>query len=247
MTRLAALVPANTLRATKSRLAPLLTPEERDLLAHVMLVDVLQAVHASGVAEIVFVVSADGHLLEHAWEQGAVPVPEPAGGAGGLNPALELARRAALVERPEALLVVLADLPELRPEDLRAFVLPLPDGPRVRICPADDGGTNLLLLRPPDAIPFRYGGQSAAAHRAEAEVHGLPVEERRVPGASRDVDTPADVARLLREAGSTTTGVFLRRWGIDPEVAEEPARRLPPRTGGGLPAGEKPARLRRDR
>jgi len=74
-------------------------------------------------------------------------------------------------------------------------------------------GTNALVLRPPDVIPFAFGGDSRVAHAALAAAAGATYVE--VPGPLRlDLDTPDDL--LLVE-------------GEDPEH-DAPATA---RTGGG--------------
>ena len=66
-------------------------------------------------------------------------------------------------------------------------------------------GTNALLVAPPDAIPFRFGEGSRAAHEAAAAAAGAAYVEIRGP-LSFDVDTPedllqADSSGLGHEAG----------------------------------------------
>ncbi|MGZ6256663.1 MAG: 2-phospho-L-lactate guanylyltransferase, partial [Candidatus Limnocylindria bacterium] len=58
-------------------------------------------------------------------------------------------------------------------------------------------GTNALALRPPDAIGFRFGGESHAAHTEAAEAAGVPLVEVHRPGLAFDLDTPADLARWI--------------------------------------------------
>ncbi len=58
-------------------------------------------------------------------------------------------------------------------------------------------GTNALALRPTSAIPFRFGPGSHEAHRRAAEAAGLEVVTVERPGLAFDLDTPADLDRLL--------------------------------------------------
>src|SRR5688500_17157585 len=73
-----AVVPAKPLAVAKGRLAPLLTPAEREVLARVMLIDVLGALHDAPALTSVVVVSADAAALELAATHGARPLAEPA-------------------------------------------------------------------------------------------------------------------------------------------------------------------------
>jgi 2-phospho-L-lactate guanylyltransferase len=56
-------------------------------------------------------------------------------------------------------------------------------------------------MRPVDAIPFRFGPGSFDAHLAAARAAGVPTAVVERPGLAFDLDTPADLERLLsREA-----------------------------------------------
>ena len=111
------------------------------------------------------------------------------------------------------LLVVPADLPTLSAGDLQALLADHKSG--VTICPAaEDGGTNALLLSPPTAIPFLYGPDSAARHRAAAEAAGLPVRVMNIPGFARDVDSPEDLRWLAGQKIACATRAWLVASGI---------------------------------
>src|SRR5207302_5600407 len=97
--------------------------------------------------------------------------------------------------RRDELAVLLADLPLVTD---RALADALAHAGRVVASPADsDGGTNLLIRRPPTVIRARFGRASFAKHRAEAYRRGLTLEEARSPELGVDLDRPQDVVRLL--------------------------------------------------
>ena len=50
--------------------------------------------------------------------------------------------------------------------------MPLEKG-QILLCESSDGGTNCLMASPPDAIEFRYGERSFAAHQREAALKRL--------------------------------------------------------------------------
>jgi 2-phospho-L-lactate guanylyltransferase len=52
-------------------------------------------------------------------------------------------------------------------------------------------------MRPPDAIPFRFGPGSAEKHRAEARQRGVAVHALETSTLAFDVDTPQDFYRYL--------------------------------------------------
>ncbi len=58
-------------------------------------------------------------------------------------------------------------------------------------------GTNALLLAPPNAIDFRFGEGSRAAHAAAAEAAGATYVELDGP-LSFDLDTPEDLLEADR-------------------------------------------------
>ena len=70
----------------------------------------------------------------------------------------------------------------MTPHALRAALHTL--GPVVVAPSADERGTNLLLRRPPGAIPSRFGPDSFRRHLETTAERGLPiavVEERSCP------------------------------------------------------------------
>ncbi len=186
-------VPVKPFDAAKTRLANDLSPIERGVLSLAMLEDVLDAaLRAPGWST--WVISADEAALEVAARRGAEPMleeaPEPT-----LTGAVAQAEERALGEGVGALAVVLADLPLLTPEALASALRTL--GPVVAAPSHSDGGTNVLLRRPPDAIRARFGTRSFDRHVREAEEAGLPVAVVREPALAFDLDRPQDVLALM--------------------------------------------------
>jgi len=193
-----AAVPIKALAAAKTRLAPVLSAAERAALAAELLRSVLQALADSGVISATAVVSPDPAALALARGAGAVGLPEQ---TGDLNAALEQARGWALAGGAETLLVLLGDLPVLRGADIAALAEiagdPIREGAVVVIAPDRHGqGTNALLLRPPDAIPFTFGAGSYRRHFQAAAARGAEIMVYRSPGTGFDLDTPEDLAVL---------------------------------------------------
>jgi 2-phospho-L-lactate guanylyltransferase len=189
-----AVVPVKDLRGTKSRLAPILDPGARAGLTLYMMGRVVAAVREAGI-EDVCVVSPDALVLDEAQRRGATPLVQE---SRGLNPALEEGRRRALDLGAKTLLIFPADLPLLEVGDVRA-VLASADGPSVVISP--DGarsGTNALLIRPPDALPFAFGPESFEAHLGAARKRGLDVKVCERPHLAFDLDTAGDLTRLRK-------------------------------------------------
>jgi 2-phospho-L-lactate/phosphoenolpyruvate guanylyltransferase len=188
-----AVVPVKDLWGTKSRLKPILDPGARAGLTLYMMGRVVSALKEAGV-ENVCVISPDRIVLSHARERGTAPLLQE---SRGLNPALEEGRRWAMDRGASALLVLPADLPLLDAQDVRAVLEDVREAPCVTISPdGDHAGTNALLLRPPDALPFAFGPGSYEAHQRTAHELGLDTRILERPHLSFDLDTAEDLARL---------------------------------------------------
>jgi 2-phospho-L-lactate guanylyltransferase len=188
-----AVMPVKDLWGTKSRLKPVLDPGARAGLTIYMMGRVIAALRETDVDEVC-VVSPDRIVLDEAEKRGASPLAQE---SRGLNPALEEGRRRATERGASSLLVLPADLPLLEAQDVRAVLESGVDAPSVVISP--DGaraGTNALLLRPPDALPFAFGPGSYQAHLHAARERGLDVRVCERPHLAFDLDTVEDLARL---------------------------------------------------
>ena len=195
------------LRDAKSRLSPLLDAGERELLTLAMFEDVLEACLAQPTWEV-WVVSRDVTVLDVAGGRGAAPVVEE---GTSLLAAIRQAERM-LPRSGDELAVVLADLPALEPDALAAALAVA--GPVVAAPAASDGGTNLLIRRPPTVIPARFGTASFAKHRWAARRKRLDVAEVRDPALAFDLDRPEDVARLMLEAPRGRTYAACQEMGL---------------------------------
>jgi 2-phospho-L-lactate guanylyltransferase len=206
--RTAALVPVKDFARAKRRLRARFDDRAVERILRALLADVLGALTQAKRLERTFVLSDDQAVAAAARASGAevcLRVPDP-----GLNAAIDAAAAERAAEGFDAVLVALGDLPLLAPADVDALVDAGARAPVV-IAPADDGGTALLLRRPPLAIPARFGPESASAHEAAARERGLTPLLFPLPGESRvDLDTPEDAARLAAAARPSRTGDVLR-------------------------------------
>ncbi|HJX61617.1 MAG TPA: 2-phospho-L-lactate guanylyltransferase [Dehalococcoidia bacterium] len=199
---IAALVPVKRLAQAKSRLRPVLSDGQRREFVLAMLEDVLRLTLGQPAIEATAVVSADEDVLAFARRLGAQPIREPPG-VRGLNAALAFAADALARQGATGLLVVPADVPLATPADIEAILTAWKETPVV-LCPSHSGGlptgqagTGALALRPPQAIPFRFGPHSFAAHRRAAAERGLPVAVLSRPGLALDIDRPEDLRAVL--------------------------------------------------
>lgn len=184
-------IPVNALSKAKSRLAPELAPLERGALTLAMLEDVLDVTLAVAGWDT-WVVSPDETVLEIAARRGASAIPED---KGPLSQAIRQAESLAKEREVDALAVLPADLPLLTLDALTAALHTL--GTVVIAPAADHAGTNLLLRRPPRAIPARFGPDSYNRHLALAQTKGVPVSTVERRELAFDLDHPGDILTLL--------------------------------------------------
>lgn len=187
------LIPVKPLCQAKSRLAGHLGPAERAELSRRLLSNVLGAARSAGVLAGILVVSRDKSVLAQVRAVGVCGVPEQ---GRGLNQALRQARREAVIRGADAVLVLPADLPWVTAQDVCELYQRGWNSPGVVISPSRDGGTNALLLRPPDAIEFAFGPHSFRRHRLLAQAAGFPVQVFDSPTLAMDVDRPEDLRML---------------------------------------------------
>lgn len=210
---IAALVPIKALSEVKERLASILDPQERKALALAMLTDVVTALLGAASIAYLAVVSPDPEALQYAEKLGAHPIPEPSH-TRGINASLSYGVYFLSQKGATAVLVVPADLPTLAPSLVDEVIQALPQPKGMAIVPSAEGGTNALALRPPQAIPFRFGPKSFTAHRREAVARGIPTVVLRLETLAYDVDSPQDLLRLEGAQGAHHTLALIKSLNI---------------------------------
>ncbi len=204
-----AIVPVKPLKRAKSRLAGVLTAEQREYLATQLLLRTVRLLLPLSHIQGVLVISRDTRALAMARDQGAQTVQES--GAPELNSALLRATHALRTWGGEAGLVVPADIPLLSSEDVGAVVdMGRYHNSVVLVPDHREQGTNLLFVRPPGLIPYAFGENSFNRHQYYARDVGATVLVYRSDGASLDIDTPADLARYIELAKATGEPIIER-------------------------------------
>ncbi|MCS6773306.1 MAG: 2-phospho-L-lactate guanylyltransferase [Anaerolineae bacterium] len=189
--KIVALIPVKPLPHSKSRLSRTLTPESRAQLVHDSLRHVVYALRAVPEIQRTVVVSRDAQVAEWAEWFGAAHFCES---RRGLNAALEEAR--AQFSLADGLLVLASDLVALSSVDVRELIRRGHEVPSrcVVIAPDRRGrGTNALLLKPPNAIPFAFGEGSARRHERLALAHGAVPVWYRSDSVALDLDCTDDL------------------------------------------------------
>lgn len=198
MERIWVIVPIKPLAQAKSRLAPVLAPDARRRLVLTMLHHTLSVLTRVEDVAGTLVISADETVALVAAGYDATFLPEPQ--APGLNASLTRATAAVQKRGATGVLVVPGDLPHINVSSVEAFLSAAPERPAVVIAPdRRERGTNLLLLIPPDIIPFSYGPDSFERHLARAEASGVHPVICRMSKLAIDTDLPEDLALIDEE------------------------------------------------
>ena len=202
------IVPLSSAAQAKSRLSSL--GPWREPMALSLATDVISTLLAArGVSQVL--VTSDGSL---AVETGAVHVDS---GTADLNGSIQAAESRARREGFECIAVVMADLPCVRPEDVEDFLTRARRVPRGFVRDHRGSGTTVLTTTGPGLLP-RFGGGSAAGHRAEGAVEFEVSIRMRF-----DIDDPEDITVALAfglgPATSATLGQIQGSASVLPSAA----------------------------
>jgi 2-phospho-L-lactate guanylyltransferase len=207
-----AIIPVKPLRQAKSRLARALKPSTRAALVRAIFSRTLDVITQVDRIAGTIVVSRDLTIMELARQRSNVIALAEA--ESGLNSAITqgaawTCAHGAGAHGGQAVIVIPVDLPFITAADLDAL-LDLATDPRCLVIAPDrhDDGTNLMLVRPPDAVQFAYGSASFNAHRAQAAERGLQVHIYRSATSGLDLDVPDDLA-LYNEGAALLDGRFV--------------------------------------
>jgi 2-phospho-L-lactate guanylyltransferase len=158
----------------KTRLDPVLTPDERLAFTEAMLTDVITAIEQAG---------RTPEVISTAPVSCTAPVTVDQRGLDRLINSL----------LTEPLAVVMADLPLVRQETLARLFAPDTD---VVLAPGVSGGTNAIVCRD-TAFHVDYHGGSIRDHRAIAARHDITLTEVDSRRLATDIDEPRDLAEVL--------------------------------------------------
>jgi 2-phospho-L-lactate/phosphoenolpyruvate guanylyltransferase len=187
-----AIVPVKPLRRGKSRLAGLLTEEQRTRLNRYLLEHTLTVLNEIPDIEHTLVVSRDPAALALTRSMGGRTVLED--GAPQFNTALQRATIVAQTQGARAVLILPADLPLVEASDLEAL-LSLGQTPPIVVIAPDrrQDGTNTLLINPAGLIEYGYGQGSFRLHCQRATEAGAKLEIVNCERIGLDLDLPEDL------------------------------------------------------
>jgi 2-phospho-L-lactate/phosphoenolpyruvate guanylyltransferase len=202
-----AVVPAKELAGAKQRLSSCLSPEERRVLATVMLEDVLAAVSAVRELAGILVVTVDPVATSLAGRYGARIVTE--GARDGHTGAVTAAARLLASEGQAGMMTMPGDIPRLSSAEIAATLAAHRAAPAFTIVPAhDDLGSNTIVGALPDAVPLRFGEDSFYPHLDASRKRGIDPLVVRHPGIGMDIDNPTDLVAFLRMSPPVPTRAF---------------------------------------
>jgi 2-phospho-L-lactate guanylyltransferase len=187
-----AIVPVKPLRHGKSRLAGLLTEEQRTCLNRYLLEHTLIILHEISEIEHTLVVSRDPSALALTRSMGGRTVLED--GAPQFNTAIKRATIVAQTQGARAILILPADLPLIEPSDVKELLAQGNSPPVVVIAPDRRlDGTNCLFVNPAGLIDYGYGPGSFQRHSTYAIEAGAKLEVLRSDHFGLDLDLPEDL------------------------------------------------------
>ena len=214
-----AVIPFKRIQQAKQRLAPILSSEERKLLSLKMLEDVLEAAIASEVF--------DGILVATNCEE-AVPIIRRRGihhlktsEELGLNHAAREAADWLITNDHQKMCLFPADIPSVKATEFTHLVSCHSVCKGMTIVPSrDKGGTNCLILSPPNLLPFCFGADSYLKHLRKGLELNLPCQAKSLKGIALDVDTPSDLRALVIEPELTLTHNYLEKIRISSRLSQ---------------------------
>lgn len=163
----------------KTRLSSVLSLEEREEFARVMLCDVINAVNRTGCSSTLLTTS------KYNCRESLVAVRKE-----GLNEAINWA----LPQFHCPAMIIMSDLPLVTAGALQKVLSTKKD---MAIVPGTGGGTNVIFVKKPEKFHVEYYGFSFRRHLQIAEEAGLSVEIIDSMRLTTDVDEPADLVELM--------------------------------------------------
>ena len=215
------LIPVKKFKTAKSRLASVLKPTERLKLVQTMLFDVLLAVDKAKSEFDVAILTQDIDKVRRFLDE--VKISKPLwlleDETSSFNEAIQYVAEGAVRCMYEGLLVIPDDLPLLQPKDIDAIFKNAEHLSKcIVIAPSRTGGTNLLFLKPPNAITSNYGENSFERHKKEALNNRIRVIEYTSDTTDLDIDDVEDICILLQREHTkrkSRTHKFLKSLNFD--------------------------------
>ena len=209
----ALLIPVKDPANAKTRLADLLTADERRRLAWAMFEDVSRAVAGARSADRVVLVSSFAPATRRARGFGWDVLTEASQISESAS--VDWASRVLAQRGFDVAMRLPADLPLVRAEDIDALLSTELNAPAALLVPSREGtGTNAIIRTPPALFPSRFGPNSLALHKEEASRVGVDCVVVNNDRIALDVDEPADVESLMELGHGTESFDALVEMGM---------------------------------
>jgi 2-phospho-L-lactate/phosphoenolpyruvate guanylyltransferase len=214
-----ALVPVKTLSAAKSRLSPVFGSQFRRDLALAMLEDVLAALAAVPTLAGIVVATVDGDAARLGRSYNA-DIFTDAAEDGHTSVVMAAARRLAQEGRG-GMLTLPADIPAATASEITHLLAQHGAAPAFSIVPAHDRrGSNAIVMTPPVSVPLAFGNDSFLPHLTAARRCGIEPSIVIAPGIALDIDSPADVDKLLAWPHPTRAAAYINKVSAASRVPE---------------------------
>ena len=205
-------IPVKRFALAKNRLNTVLTSAERESLAQVMLNDVIRAVANARLVSGILLVSN---------EMRAKYIVERVGGLflksieSGVSIAFKQASDWLLRHGQRTAFMIPSDIPTIESSEVDSLIAAHSAGKSVTIIPDRHyGGTNGLIVSPPDIINYHFGSNSFSLHISATEEVGIKPTVKISLGVALDIDSQPDLYRLLTAEQSIETLDYLWDSGI---------------------------------
>ena len=198
----ALLIPIKDPTQAKTRLAGVLSEDERQRLAWSMFEDVSREAANALRPDRVVLVTSFGPAIDLGRKLGWDILLEESQISESAS--IDWASRVLSERGFQSVMRLPADLPLVRADDIDALLSVELKCPGALLVPSRDRtGTNAIIRTPPTLFPSRFGPNSLALHRKEAArvgVECLIVDNVRI---ALDIDEPADVEMLVKQGRGT--------------------------------------------
>jgi 2-phospho-L-lactate/phosphoenolpyruvate guanylyltransferase len=209
----ALLIPIKEPGRAKTRLAKLLTLEERQRLVWAMFEDVCLSLAASKKAEHIFIVTNFQRAAQRAYHFGWQVLLEEVQESESAS--VDWASRLLREQGFDAVMRLPADLPLLQAEDIDALLSMEIKAPKALLVPSREGtGTNAIIRTPADLFPSRFGPNSLALHKQEARRAGAECLIVTNDHIALDIDEPQDLETFFAAGTKRETFRLLEEFNI---------------------------------
>ncbi len=205
-----ALVPLKSRERAKSRLATVLSPEQRTHLFFRLAERVIRTLQATRGVDAVAVITASAEIAAFARSLGATPILQSAD--FGMSAAFEQAVGELQITNAQRVLMLPGDLPLISSAALEALLTTAGNEPGVVVVPdRHRTGTNALLCAPPRALSPCFGGHSFERHIAAAKTANVKAQVFEHDALALDLDHPEDLDYLQTQDAALAAELLIAK------------------------------------